>query len=555
VTFLAPIGLSDFRELRRRGATYVDKSRLVADVVAAPASVLLLPRPRRFGKTLNLSMLRYFFERSDEDRSGLYEGLAVWGDEAARAHFARHPVVFLTFKDVKHATWAQCLASARQVLSAAYAEHRWLLDHPALHDDERRQFGDVLEGRAEPAVVESALRDLTAWLARATGESVVLLVDEYDTPIHAGFTHDYYDEAIGFFRNFLSGGLKDNPHLFKGVVTGILRLAKESIFSGLNNLAVHSLLSVRFATDFGFTPDEVQTLARLAGAENRLEDVRAWYDGYRFGGEVIYNPWSVLNFLANLDDGLRPYWAQTSANELVQRLLLRGGLDAADLETLLHGGTIDKPLDESLVLRDLDRRPEAVWSLLLFSGYLKAESLDGGLRPQVRLALPNREVESIFRTVFAEWMEAGLGGGNRVRATLRAMLDGEIEAFAHALSELVRWSLSFHDVAGHEPERVYQAFVVGLLVHLEPDYEVRSNRESGLGRCDVLVLPRSPGRPGAALELKSLGENESPDRALEAALRQLRERDYAAELRARGAAPIRELAIVFDGKRAHVRGQ
>jgi hypothetical protein len=555
VAFLAPIGLSDFRALRRQGATYVDKTRLISEVLATPAAVFQLLRPRRFGKTLNLSTARYFFERSDEDRRDLFEGLAVWGDERARAHFQRYPVVFLTFKDVKYGTWADCRAAVAQVIAKACRDHAVLLEGDGLAARDAEFLSALLEERASEVDLAGSLERLSALLHAGYGEPVVLLVDEYDTPIHAAFTHGYYDEAIRFFRNFLSGGFKDNPHLFKGIVTGILRVAKESIFSGLNNLAVHSILSVRFATDFGFTTAEVEALARLAGAEDQLDGLRAWYDGYLFGGQVIFNPWSVLNYLANLADGLRPYWAQTSANDLVQRLLLGGGLETSDLETLLRGGSVDMPLDESLVLRDLERRPEAVWSLLLFSGYLKGESIDGGLRPHVRLSLPNREVESIFRTAFAEWLEAGLGGGKRVRAMLRAMIDGDTEAFGHALSELVRRSLSFHDVGGSEPERVYQAFVVGLLVALEPEYDVRSNRESGLGRCDVMVVPRVPGRAGVVLELKSLAEGEAPERALEGALRQIRERDYAAELRARGAAPVREIAVVFDGKRVVVGGR
>jgi hypothetical protein len=552
--FRAPIGISDFRTLRQSGATYVDKTRFVSEVLAIPAQALLFPRPRRFGKTLNLSTVRYFLERTDEDRSSLFEGLAVWEDAAARAHFGRHPVLFVTFKDVKYADWAQTHGKIAKLLADLFGEHRWLLDGGHLDEHEARRFRDVLALHAEPATLADGLRDLSTFLARATGEKVALLVDEYDTPIHAAYKNGFYDEGIEFFRNFLSAGFKDNPHLFKGVITGILRIAKESIFSGLNNLAVYSTLQSEFATDFGFTEPEVERLCDLADARDHLDDLRAWYDGYRFGGQVVYNPWSVLNFLASADRRYQPYWATTSANDLVRDLLVAGGLGTlADLETLLGGGVVEKPIDENLVLRDLDRRAEAVWSLLYFTGYLRGEGDDGGLRPRVRLSAPNREVASIFRDVFARWMEAGLGSGDRVREMTAALLAGDTASFGAALSELVRTSLSFHDFAGRHPERVFHAFVAGLLVFLEPDYEVRSNRESGFGRSDVLVIPTRRGRPGVVMELKSVGEEESADQALESALRQIRERDYASELRARGADPVHALAVAFDGKRVRVR--
>jgi len=297
--FRARLGYSDFLKLRRAGVAYVDKTALVTEVLEAPAEVLLLPRPRRFGKTLNLSTLRCFLERTDEDRSDVFEGLAVWESEVAHRHFRRYPVVFLTFKDVKLGSWERCERAMAGVLARAYREHRYLLDEGALHDVDAADFRSVLERRADPVDLMDSLRRLCGVLHAYHGEPVVLLVDEYDTPIHAGHVHGYYEEVIEFLRNLLSGGLKDNPHLFRGVVTGILRVARESIFSGLNNLAVYSLLRPEYATAFGFTEAEVERLADLAGARDHLADLRDWYDGYLFGGHVVYNPWSVLSFLAS----------------------------------------------------------------------------------------------------------------------------------------------------------------------------------------------------------------------------------------------------------------
>ena len=554
--FRAPLGYSDFRDLRRAGVTYVDKTAFVAEVLDNPAKVLLLPRPRRFGKTLNLSTLRYFLERSDEDRSDLFEGLSVWGSEDARAHFGRYPVVFLTFKDVKLRSWEHSSRSLANLLSRAYGAHRYLLDEGALDGIDAEDFSAVLERRAGAVDLMDALRNLSRYLHAYHGEPAVVLIDEYDTPIHAGFAHGFSDDAVEFFRNLLSGGLKDNPHLFRGVVTGILRVARESIFSGLNNLAVYSLLRPEYATAFGFTEAEVEHLTRLAGASERLAELRSWYDGYVFGGQLIFNPWSVLSFLASSDRVAQAWWVSTSSNDLLRDLLLRGGLGAAgDLETLLSGGGVERPVEENVVFRDLERRPEAVWSLLLFSGYLKADDVCHDTEgTRAVFSVPNLEVGTVYRTVFRHWLEAGLGGEVGIRHLLAALLSGDERALSRLLSDLLVTTLSYHDLGGRQPEQVYHAFIAGLLVQLGADYEVRSNRESGHGRYDVMVLPRRAGQAGVVLELKVPDPDQAVEEALEAGLRQIRERDYAAELRARGAEPIVELAVAFDGKRAYVRG-
>jgi len=442
------------------------------------------------------------------------------------------------------------------VLARAYREHRYLLDEGALDDVDAADCRSVLSRQADPVDLMDSLRRLCGFLHAYHGEPVVLLVDEYDTPIHAAYVHGYYDEVIEFFRNLLSGGLKDNPHLFRGVVTGILRVARESIFSGLNNLSVHSLLQQEYATAFGFTEAEVEHLTDLASARDHLDELRDWYDGYLFGGRVVYNPWSVLSFLASADRAPRAWWVSTSSNDLLRDLLTRGGLGSPEaLETLLTGGGVERRVEENVVFRDLERRADAAWSLLLFSGYLKAADVRLGEEPRAVLSIPNREVLTIYRSTFKDWLQAGLGDATRVHRLLEALLSGDAPTFEELLEELLLTALSYHDTERRKAEATYHAFIVGLLVQLEPDYAVRSNREAGLGWADVLVCPRQPGRAGVVLELKSVDarRGETPDQALDAAQRQLREQDYAAELRARGADPVHELAAVFDGKRAWVR--
>uniref|UniRef100_UPI003D131B10 AAA family ATPase n=1 Tax=Haliangium sp. TaxID=2663208 RepID=UPI003D131B10 len=322
MTLPLPIGIDDFRKLREHGRTYVDKTAMICELIDdAGGEVVLLPRPRRFGKSLNLSMLRYYFERSDEDLSSLFEGLAVWeAGEPYRAHFQRYPVIYLTFKDIKPLSVEDFWADVQAVLQDLFDVHRSVLDSGALSEVQARRYRAILDGSANTALYRRALKDLSTALHAAHGERVIILIDEYDAPIHAAYLKGFAAEVLAFFRAFLGGGLKGNPHLNRAVLTGILRIARESIFSGLNNLAVYSLLKSRFSSGFGFTEDEVSDLLAQAGRSEDLGAVRDWYDGYRFGGRVIYNPWSVLSFLHH-GGAPEPYWLATSANELIEQVL------------------------------------------------------------------------------------------------------------------------------------------------------------------------------------------------------------------------------------------
>lgn len=554
-----PIGISDFRELRRTGAHYVDKSDFIGGVLTSTSQALLFPRPRRFGKTLNLSTLRCFVEKSDEDVRPLFAGLAIEGMPEAWEHFQRYPVISMTFKDVKAATVDRAMGAIRRVIRAAYQEHIYLLDGDALNEWDRSRFLQILSGEGDEVLYWASLHELSALLHRHHGEKVIILVDEYDTPIHAGFSAGYYDRAIEFFRNFLSGGLKDNPHLFKGVLTGILRIARESIFSGLNNLTVYSILRPELSASFGFTPEEVETVARQMGLEAAIPEMKRWYDGYRFGDSVVYNPWSVVSFLASADRVFRPYWVASGSHEVVRDILLSWASDQEEeLEALLRGKSITKLIDEHVALRDLPPGPDVLWGFLLFTGYLTATRVrhKSGL-VEVKLKIPNREVRAAYRTVFRSWLAQALGDAKRVHDLVRAILSGDAETTEQMLEDLLIRALSMHDTGRGpgEPERVYHAFVLGLLVSIGPRYKVWSNRESGHGRCDVMILPKTAGQPGAVLELKVVDKRrrETPAKAMTAALEQLRDRDYAAELRAAGATPVREVGVVFDGKRAQVR--
>lgn len=553
--FHAPIGFDDFAALREAGRTYVDKTGWIGDIVRG-ALVTLFTRPRRFGKTLNLSTLRYFFDPSETDRTPLFEDLAVWGDPEARAHFGRHPVLLLSFKEIKVGSFAHMLDAFRHQFRRWLQAHPELLGDPRLGNADRAVLTALSDGTATDTDLREALLAITSALETHYGARAVLLIDEYDTPIQEAWLRGYYEDAIGFFRPFLGAAFKGNPHLYRGVLTGILRVAKESIFSGLNNLDVYGLLQSEHASAFGFSEAEVTDLARRADALDRLDELRAWYNGYRFGDTLIYNPWSVLKYLASADRIPRPYWLNTGANDLIRRLTADEGFGPlADLETLLRGETIERSIYEAISLREVDRLPLAVWSFLLASGYLTAESVAWGKsRPLAHLRIPNREVRTCFEALFIEHLETAMASrSSQLDVLRRALLGGDAETLEALLTEILLTDASHHDFPARLGEAVYQTFVLGMLVHLRDDYDVRSNRESGFGRADVLVCPRRPGEPGVVMELKVPGRDGDVERALTAAAAQIRDRRYTAELRARGADPIHALAIVFDGKLAHVR--
>ena len=555
------IGIEDFRKLRELELEYVDKSDLIRQLIdRSGIEAVLLPRPRRFGKSLNLSMLRCFFEKRDEDLSPLFHDLSIWqAGDAYRAHFQRYPVIYFNFKGTRHDTFEPMAAAIRIKIQRLFDEHRYLQESDKLSPLEVSTYRAVLEGTADQALFDRALLDLSGYLHAHHGEKVVLLVDEYDEPIHAGYFHGFAPRVIDFMRRFLGDGLKGNVHLFKAVVTGILRVAKENLFSGLNNLGVYSLLATHFNTCFGFTEAEVVALLARTGQADRLDEVRAFYNGYIFGGVAIYNPWSVLNYLDRGEKHPQPFWVSTSSNDLVRELLERYALRIQPVfETLLEGGEIERVLDENVVLSEIRDDESALWSLLVFSGYLKAaEGPPDALGRRVHLlSIPNREVREVYATTFRRWMAVRLRGhGGDLDTLTGALLEGDAEVFEEQLQAFVSNLLSYHDPGTVAPERVYHGFVVGLLAVMEPAYQVRSNRESGKGRPDVMIRPMAAGKPGVVLELKvAKAGKKTLEQALDEGVAQLRERDYGAELRAAGAGSVFGLAVAFDGKVVKVRG-
>ncbi len=548
---LPPIatGVSDFTKLRERGALYVDKTAFVTDVLSSPTDVTLFCRPRRFGKTLNMTTLRAFVEPGPPGVRALFDGLAIaHAGELVWRHFQAHPVIWLSFKDVKARTWAEASVSIAELIGMEARRHAPRVD-PTLTEEDARTFGHMRRDDQLTTAHHGALLRLSQWIHGAHGQKPIVLIDEYDTPLHTAYEYGYYDEAVTFFRTFLGGGLKDNVYLDRAVLTGILRVAKESIFSGLNNLEVHTVLSRQHGDAFGFTEDEVRALLDQAEVPADVAaGMRQFYNGYRIGGFDLYNPWSVTQFFRDLPHRLASYWVGTSDNALVRQLLIeRGTVDGPTLEAILRGEAVSVLIDEHLTLRDAESRPEALLSLLVMSGYLRVDAASPeGTRLRATVRAPNTEV----RLALADLAERTVTSALRepVDPLAASLLTGDTEGFGRRLQFLVETALSFHTTGGRHPERVYQAFVAGLLVGMEKTHRVETDPESGFGRADVLVLPKRAGLPGVAMELK-LGGPE----ALDAAMAQLRDRDYAAKLRQAGATPIRLLAAAFDGKHVVVR--
>lgn len=556
------LGMSNFDVVRQEKLYYIDKSLFILHILQADHRALLIPRPRRFGKTMNMTMLKAFFEKSSTDATPWFQDLAIWQEPEARPHFQRYPVLYISFKDCKGLDWPQAFAMISDKIWQMVELHRELLNIPALLSPREFQtLEKAVYGRSNQNDLATLIPTLCSALHRHYGQQVVLLIDEYDTPIHHALARGYYDQAINFFKTFLGTGLKDNPSLFRGVLTGILRVSKENMFSDLNNVGVYSFLRDEFAADFGLTESEVSQLLQDQGVPELLDGVRDMYNGYLFGEThpvAIYNPWSTLSCVANVAHTLEPYWNKTGSTELLDELvLLHGDKIVPQLESLLHGDGIEAVISDNVALLELRQDPNQLFGFMLFTGYLKAtqrDLLDDQWR--VKLTLVNRELHGVVRKLYHNWLYAGLEmSRERVLAFCRALLAGDVARVQADLSLILLNIASFMDGSGRTPEKFYHGLVLGLLVVLEPHYRVRSNREAGLGRVDVQITPRTPGNPGVVLELKVVRAGQTLHEALLTALDQLESLHYAAELEAQGVAPIQRLGVAFDGKTVVVASQ
>jgi hypothetical protein len=548
-----PLGISDFKSLIIDEYYFVDKSLFVKEILEDGAQVLLFARPRRFGKTLNMSMLKYFFDINGDNKS-LFEGLKIYEHKDIMERQGKYPVIYLTFKDEKYSRWESTLKGLEILVSKLYEGFSYLLDSSELSEHNKEEIRKIIKREVDDVELSKSLLSLSEFLYRHHKSKVVILIDEYDVPIQNGYLNGFYDEIIEFMRNFLSGGLKDNPYLEKAVITGILRISKESIFSGLNNLKVNTMLNDQYSEYFGFTEKEVEKILDYYSLESKMDDIRGWYNGYLFGKDVIYNPWSVLYYTSNHNEGLRPYWINTSTNDIVKMLLTKGGQEVKkDLEDLIKGEKIYKRIDENIILPDVDKSSESVWSFLLYSGYLKIcqKHLKDG-KIYCYLEIPNLEVKYLYKEVILSWITDNISI-NKFELMLNSLINKDIETFEDILGEYVLKSASYFDIEG-ESERFFHALVLGMLISMEGDYHIKSNRESGLGRYDIMMIPKDKSKPGIVIEFKKVNtrKKETLEMAAKNALEQIKNKNYSSELIELGISDILELAIVFEGKKVMV---
>lgn len=550
-----PLGISDFRKVIKDNNYFVDKSLIIQELINSNAQVSLISRPRRFGKTLNISMLRYFFEFG-EDNAYLFKDLAIYNTTEFEQHHNKYPVIYLSFKDVKNDSYEKSYDKIYSLLQEEFMRHYDHLDIENLNFYNKTKYINLLNSEASQADIENSLAFLTGLLYKKYNKEVIILIDEYDTPVHAAYLNGYYDDFIGFIRNLMSGTFKDNPYLFKGVISGILRISRESIFSGLNNLATFTILESEYSDKFGFTIDETQKILEDFGVDDRYRDVSDTYNGYEIGDHTIFNPWSIINFISDKQHRLLPYWANTSSNDLLKYLIKISSLSfKKSLEIWLNGGSIRSEIDSNIVFPEIEQSDKNIYSLLFFSGYLKC--INKELKDETYhcdLTIPNKEVRYIFKNIISKWINEGYRH-DKLEMLLQALINGDIKIFEKLFSQFVLETLSYFDVNKKNEEAVYHAFLLGILVNLN-DYEVISNRETGLGRVDIILLnKKDKSKPAIIMELKSLDkfEKETKDKALNNALKQIEKKHYETEVIRRGYKNIIKMAVVFDGKRVWVK--
>ena len=553
------IGKQSFEEVIESNCFYIDKTSFIKEWWESGDSVTLITRPRRFGKTLNMSMLECFFSNKYEKRGELFEGLSIWEEEFYRKIQGTYPVINMTFANIKEDDYKSAKEKICLFLTKQYIKYSFLRDSDVLTDKDREYFDRVSTDMKEiDATV--ALHQLSDYLCRYYGKKVIILLDEYDTPMLEAYQKGYWDEMVSFTRSFFNSTFKTNPYMERGIMTGITRVSKESIFSDLNNLKVITTTSNRYATAFGFTEEEVFAALDEYGLETEKEGVKHWYDGFTFGKHTdIYNPWSVLNFLK--EGEYDAYWANTSSSELVSNLIKKAGSDIkVTFEELLNGNTIRCPIDEQLVYNQLDNNEAAIWSLLVASGYLKIVSYEKqtafsyGRKMQYELALTNGEVIDMFHKMASGWFDKAKQPYNEF---IKAMFQNDIEAMNVYMNKVSLQTFSSFDTGKYpsetEPERFYHGFVLGLVADFSHDYSITSNRESGLGRYDVMLEPKDKKKQAVIMEFKVYNPRKeaSLEETVQSAHKQIEEKQYEAVLLERGfqKEQIYKYGFAFEGKK------
>ena len=544
------IGESDFKSILDDDCLYIDKTEFIKDIIDCKSRVILITRPRRFGKTLNMSTLNYYLNVNEKENSYLFKDLKIMkAGEEYTSKQNQYPVIYISMNGLIRSNCEQMIEGLKTVMRETYNMHRYLLESDKIYEEEKMQMMDIFYRRENVEVLQSSIRDLAGMLRREYGKKVILLLDEYDVPIQNAYVYGYYKEAIGFFKSFYGRTFKDNPNLEKTVITGVSRVSKESIFSGANNFKVYTVLDNKFENDFGITQEEMEQLIEEYEIQDEKEEIARWYDGYKIGGyEGLYNPWSILNYLT--DRELEPYWVNTSSNDLIQLILKNSTAVKEKVESLLQGETIEVPINEETVIVGIENNEDNIWGLMLGTGYLRAEEIriiEGQKIGKVKF--PNYEIKCLFEGIISRWFLNKVMG-NDLRSILKDLITLNIKEYEKKFKKLVIEMFSYMDVGENTAENFYHAFVLGMLVGLKDRYYIKSNRESGEGRYDVMLEPKDKKENSFIMEFKVYEKDDEKtiEETIENAKKQIEEKGYETELRERGCTKITKMVYAFKGK-------
>ncbi len=543
------IGISDFKMLRKRENYYIDKTMFIKDIIDNQSAVNVITRPRRFGKTLNMSMLKYYFDCRQKDNKELFEGLKIMNqDEKYTSKLGYYPVIYITLKDVQDTNYENMLLDMKTAVIDMYQEHRYLLDSDKIYPEEKARITDILFAREDEVTLKNSVKELSKYLNRHYDRPVILLVDEYDVPLQNAYVEGYYDEAVKFFKTFYGLTFKDNPYLEKTVLTGVSRVAKESIFSGANNFKVFTVLDNEFADDFGITEEEMDKVIQDFEIEDEKEEIKKWYDGYTIGDvEGIYNPWSILNYLT--DRKLIQYWVNTSSNDLIKLVLKNSSTIKEKIERLLKDEEIEVPINLETVIVGIENNEDNIWGLMLGTGYLKVTEVVDLAEHIYKVKLPNYEIKLLFQQIINDWFRNKVIG-NDLKSILKDLITLNLKEYEKKFDILVREMFSYMVVGENTAENFYHAFVLGMLVGLKDTYYVNSNRESGIGRYDIMLEPKDKNGNSFIMEFKVLEDKEEKTikETIENAKKQIEEKGYEQNLRERGFKNITKMVYAFKGK-------
>ncbi|WP_418583076.1 AAA family ATPase [Phascolarctobacterium succinatutens] len=547
-----PVGTTNYKKICE-DSYYVDKTLLIKEILDEKINVALFTRPRRFGKTLNMDMLRTFFEKTAEDTSRYFRDKKIWQQgEKYTSQQGQYPVIFLSLKDIKARKWQYAFDALKYIISVEYMRHAELKRSSELEEADIELYNRIVKNQAGYMEYVFSLQALSRMLHQHHKQAPVIIIDEYDTPIQEGFVNGYYDDAVEFIRSFFSAALKDNPHARQIVMTGILRIAKESIFSGLNNIRVFSVLDKKFSEFFGFTTSEVQQMAAYYEQTDKLPELKAWYDGYKFGDTEIFNPWSVINYFSNNCQAM-PYWVQTSANTIIQEILKTYNDDTyRNLHALLGKTEVQSIVRTNIIYPKLKEPQTNILGFLLMTGYLKSTSTELDARGDYicRLSIPNKEIKTIYYNEILSLLTEDIGE-NTVMNLANALYDKDAAKIKEALNKFMLKTISYYD---NLKENYYHGLMLGLLAIGESNYDIRSNRESGLGRYDIQLVPKKSALPGIIIEVKAADKDAGVElsKLAQTALKQIDEKKYDTELCAQGVNDIIKYGVAFKGKNVEI---